>query len=252
MIKYAMSGLALGLTLMWAGHAESAIRATKEFKAGSTRPLRIALLPVRASAAVARVVKTESRVEESSELGEFYALELGDRLEAKGYLVRSLTADEVNADPLLQEYVLDANRRYDEMLAQLRFGRIKRRIYNLGDEARLLARYLDVDAIAFARLSVVAATGGRTAVAVLIGIGSLGGSQALVGIVDGRSGDLEAVATGSSMASAKSIEENPRGEMGHIAESTLRRFPDADPSARATDGDPDDDAVLEDIEALLQ
>ncbi|HLF13249.1 MAG TPA: hypothetical protein VJA26_18775 [Gammaproteobacteria bacterium] len=236
--------------LLSAGQAPAAMRATEEFKDGSTRPVSIALLPVQATVVKAKVVETEELIEESTELGALLGRELDAVMEANGYAVELISPERVNADPQLQEYVIDANRRHDEMLGQLRLNRVKRRIYNAGDEIRLLADYLGVDAIAFSRLQVVAATGGRTAVALLVGIGSIGGTSSTLSLVDGDTADLEALFTSTyAGASYKAIEENPEGQMAQVAKSTLNRLPPADASVRAEEGDDED--VLSDVESLL-
>ncbi|HEY8518962.1 MAG TPA: hypothetical protein VIN61_02685 [Gammaproteobacteria bacterium] len=244
--------VALGL-LLASGSAGAAMRATDEFREGTTRPLKVALLPVHATVVKAKVIETENLVEESTELGRLLAAEIDELMRAGGYQVEVIDADRVNVDPRLQEYVVDANRRYDELLGQVRPNRIKRRLYNAGDEARVLADYLGVDAIAFTRLQVVAATGGRTAVALLVGIGSMGGASANLALVDGDTGDLEAWFVSTYVgASAKSIEENPQGEMAQIAASMLAKLPGADPTLRVEEEPESDEDVLSGVEALLE
>ncbi|HEX6999601.1 MAG TPA: hypothetical protein VF322_15790 [Gammaproteobacteria bacterium] len=243
--------VALGLLLASAS-AAAAMRATEEFRDGTTRPLKVALLPVHATVVKAKVIQTENLVEESTELGRLMAAEVDELMRAGGYQVEVIDADRVNADPRLQELVVDANRRYDDLVAHVRPNRIKRRIYNAGDEVRVLADYLGVDAIAFTRLQVVAATGGRTAVALLVGIGSMGGANANMSLVDGDSGDLEAWFVSTYVgASAKSIEENPQGEIAQIAASMLAKLPAADPTLRVEETESDED-VLSDVESLLE
>ena len=236
--------------LLAAAQVFAAMRATPEFEDGSTRPVSIALLPVQATVVKAKVVESESLVEESSELGGYLGTELDSLMESNGYAVELITPARINADAQLQEYVVDANRRYDEMLTQVRFNRVKRRIYNAGDAMRLLADYLGVDAVAFSRVQIVAATGGRTAVALLVGIGSMGGTNSTLSIVDGDTGDLEALFMSAYTAgSYKQIEEDPRGQMAKIAAATLARLPNADPSVHVEQADDDD--VLSEVESLL-
>ena len=74
--------------------------------------------------------------------------------------VRVLTPEEVSADPALQELVLDARRRYTEMLTQVRLRlprQIGKRRYEAGDEMRVLASKLGVDAVGFAEIQIYAA-----------------------------------------------------------------------------------------------
>ncbi len=250
MRKLTCRGLFACAALLVTMQANAALRATPEFEDGSTRPVSIALIPVHASVVKAKIVQTENLVDESSELGGYLGAELAALLREQGYEVKLIDAEQVNSDPRLQEYIVDANRRYDEMAAQIRRSRVKRRIYNAGDEVKILADYLDVDAIAFTRLQVVAATGGRTAVALLVGIGSTGGTTASVSLVDGNSGDLEAYMVSTRGASYTAIEEDPQGQMVRIAESTLRRLPAADPAARVELSD--EEGVLAEPEALLE
>jgi hypothetical protein len=222
---------------------------TPEFEAGSTRPVSIALLPPQASVATQRLVTTEAQVDDSLRYARIYMAQVAALLEDQGYLVQIVDADRVNADPRLQEYVVDSNRRYDELAQQVRPRRIKKRLYNAGDEARALADYLNVDALGFARLTVVGATGGKIAMSVLLG-GSMGGSFGTLSLVDGHSGDLEAHLMGAGGNSARKFEEDPDGMIARITENLVRGLPNADPAARV-EPESDDADVLAEIEALL-
>ena len=93
---------------------------------------------------------------------------------------------------MLQEYVVDAKRAYDEMIARYRPKKLPERLYNAGDSARLLATHLGVDAIAFSKLSITITPAGKAIVSALIG-GSTSGANSMIGIVDGQTADLEAV-----------------------------------------------------------
>lgn len=243
--------LLIAVLALVATQAFAAYRATPEFEQGATRPVSIGLIPVHAAVIKAKVVQAENLVEESTELGDMLGAELAALLEEQGYEVKLIDSGQVNADPQLQEYVIDANRRYDELSGQIRRNRIKRRIYNGGDEVKLLADYLGVDAIAFGRLQVVAATGGRKAVGLLLGIGTIGGTSASLSLIDGGSGDLEALLVSTYVgASYNSIEEHPEAEMAQIAASILAKLPPADPAARIETRS--DEEVLGEIESLLK
>jgi hypothetical protein len=222
---------------------------TDEFKDGASRPVSIALLPPQASVATQRLVKQEAQVEESSEFATIYIAQVAALLEEQGYLVEVIEPERVNADPRLQEYVVDANRRYDELIQQVKVRRIKRRIYNAGDEARALADYLNVDALGFPRLTVVGATGGKIAMSVLLG-GGMGGSFGTLSLIDSRSGDLEAHLTGAGGNSARKFEEDPEGMIGRITENLVKGLPDAEPSKRVAP-ESDEADVLAEIESLL-
>ncbi|MGD8324656.1 MAG: hypothetical protein PVF50_09835 [Gammaproteobacteria bacterium] len=222
---------------------------TPEFEDGSKRPVSIALLPPQASVATQRLVTAEAQVDESLEFAIIYTAQIAALLEEQGYLVEIIDADRVNADPRLQEYVVDANRRYDELLQQVRPRRIKKRLYNAGDEARALANHLNVDALGFPRLTVVGATGGKIAMSVLLG-GSMGGSFGTLSLVDGHSGDLEAHLVGPGGNSARKFDEDPDGMIGRITDNLVKGLPNADPSARV-EPETDDEDVLAEIESLL-
>jgi hypothetical protein len=222
---------------------------TDEFKDGASRPVSIALLPPQASVATQRLVKQEAQVDESSEFAAIYMAQVASLLEDQGYLVEVIDPERVNSDPRLQEYVVDANRRYDELIQQVKVRRIKRRIYNAGDEARTLADYLNVDALGFPRLTVVGATGGKIAMSVLLG-GGMGGSFGTLSLIDSRSGDLEAHLTGAGGNSARKFEEDPEGMIARITDNLVKGLPDAEPSKRV-EPESDEADVLAEIESLL-
>lgn len=228
----------------------AAIRSTPEFTEGATRPVSVAVIPVQSVVVKAKVVQTEELVEESTIFGRHFGAALASLLAEKGYSVRAVSSEDINSDPRLQELVVDANRRFEELNEQIRRGRVKRRIYNAGDQVRLLADYLNVDAIAFSTLQVQAATGGRTAVALLVGLGGMGATFATVSLIDGISGDLEAYMYSAGFgAGYNAIMEDPEGRMADLADNVLDRLPDADPDAREAPTDAD---VLLDIESLLE
>jgi hypothetical protein len=209
------SAFALGFNL-------KTMLATSEFEDGATRPVSIALLPIQASAVKAKVVDTEALVAESTNLGTLFGTELEADLKAKGYTVEVITPERVNSDAKLQEYVVDANRDYDEMTKRVRRKQLKNRAYKAGDEVT----------------------------AVLVGIGTTGSTTATLGLVDGHSGVLEARLAGmDSGSSSKKLEEDPQREMASIAELVTAKLPEADPSARVEQADDED--VLSDLEDLL-
>lgn len=222
---------------------------TDEFRDGTNRPVSIALLPPQASVATQRLITAEAEVDESLKFGIIYMAQVAALLEEQGYLVEIIDADRVNSEPRLQEYVVDANRRYDELMQQVKMRRIKKRLYNAGDEARALANYLNVDALGFPRLTVVGATGGKIAMSVLLG-GGMGGSFGTLSLIDRYSGDLEAHLTGAGGNSARKFEEDPEGMIARITDNLVKGLPDAEPSKRI-EQESDDADVLSDIESLL-
>jgi hypothetical protein len=223
---------------------------TKEFDDGETRPVSIAILPPDASVSTQRLIRRESEVEESTEYGLIFARELADALSQQGYEIEVIDSARVNADPRLQEAVIDAKRRNEDMLVGVNNKELKRREYQGSEEARILADYLDVDAIGFAELDVVAATGGKKAMSWILG-GSTGGSSGSLNIVDGNTGYLEA-SLGSIFGggSANRFEEDPAGEITDLVDKMMNKLPDADPSARVETATDDEDVFAE-IESLL-
>ena len=157
--------------------AEAAMHATKEFEQGATRPRSIAFLPPQAMLIKRKIVQTEQQIEESGDLAGYLGASVEAAFKAQGYEVRMLTPTEVGADPELQEMVLDASRRYSELLTQLRTRlprQIAKRRYEAGDEMRLLAAKLGVDAVGFAEIQIYAAAAGASAVSILTGFGASG------------------------------------------------------------------------------
>ena len=239
--------------------ANAAMHATEEFEKGETRPMSIAFLPPHAMLVKQRIVKAEAQIDESGDLSAHLSNSIADYFTAQGYDVRVLDPATVNADPELQELVLDADRRYAEMLTQVRTKlprQIAKRRYQAGDEMRVLAAKLGVDAIGFADLQIYAAAAGASAVSILTGFGSSGSSTMLsVSLIDGRTAGIEAyfvppVLRRGSIAGYDAIMADPAGKIAQITRLTLRELPGADGSVRPLDeGDED---VLTDIEELLE
>lgn len=239
--------------------ADAAMHATEEFKEGTTRPRTVAFLPPHAMLLKRKVVQTEQQIEESLEFSTYLAASVQREFEERGYEVMVLTPDRINSDPELQELVLDADRRYQEMLTQVRTRlprQIAKRRYEAGDEMRALAARLGVDAIGFADLTMVSAAAGASAVAILVGFGSSGTSTMLsVSVIDGDTANIEAyfvppAMRRGSIAGYDAIMADPAGKIAQITRLTLRNLPPADPTVRATEES--DDEILEDVESLLK
>jgi hypothetical protein len=240
--------------------ARAAMHATAEFEQGDTRPRSIAFLPPHATLIKRKVVRTEEQIEESIEFSRYLAASVQGAFEAQGYEVKVITPDEISADPGLQEMVLDADRRYAEMLTQVRMKlprQIGKRRYAAGDEMRTLAAKLGVDAIGFADLQMVSAAAGASAVAILVGFGAAGTSTMLsVSVIDGATANIEAyfvppVMRRGSIAGYDAIMADPAGKIREIADLTLRELPPANAVARATSPESEDE-VLKDVESLLE
>jgi hypothetical protein len=239
--------------------ARAAMHATPEFKEGATRPRSIVFLPPRASLIKKKIVKTEQQIDESAELATYLGANVEAAFKAQGYEVRILRPEEVNADPELQELVVDADRRYSEMLTQVRMRlprQIGKRRYEAGDEMRVLAAKLGVDAIGFAEIQIFAAAAGSTAVSLLTGFGSAGSSTLVsISLIDGETANIEAffvppVLRRGSIAGYDAIMEDPAGKIAEITEATLRDLPKVDEAARES-GESEED-VVSDVESLLE
>jgi hypothetical protein len=175
-------------------------------------------------------------------------------LERKGYDVRVVTPDEINADAELQALVIEANRRFDEVLTNIS-SRMKKQIetrnYHTGDTLTLLAEKLDVDAVAFVRMQMVAAAKGVQALN--MGFGGTG-TMMSVSFVDRATTDIEAFVTlpvmrrGKVAGGYEDVMKDPDVEMAKLAEATLADLVPADPALRAERSGED---LLGDIEALI-
>lgn len=230
---------------------------TDGFEDGSTRPVSVVVLPSEVQLMKQRLVRTEAQVEESGELEEYLTAAVAEQFRAHGYEVEVVDAAAIAADPMLQELVVDANRRFGEMLTNVgaklaKSKNIRNREYNAGDEVKILAARLGVDALAFARMSIVAPAAGVRA----LNFGMGGESSMLaVTIVDGLSGDVEAYITlpvgrrGKMFGGHDDIVENPGREMTNYAEGTLEDIPNAEPSLRVVTSADD---VISDLESLLE
>jgi hypothetical protein len=243
---------ALALT---GARATAEMHATAEFEAGTTRPVTVALLPAQVSLLKQRMIRQEAQVEEAGELEGYLTNAIATGLSAKSYTVVELTASEINADPVLQNLVVDANRRFDELLGNVarRLRKdIESRRYHAGDTMTLLANHLGVDAIAFVRMQVVAAARGVQ----VLNMG-MGGAQTMmsVSLVDGDTTDIEAYVTlpimrrGKVFGGYEDIMNNPDEEMANYAEATLGDLLAADPSARVEVAADD---VLDELESILK
>lgn len=224
---------------------------TNEFVSGATRPHSIALLPVEATITRAQVVETRGLIDESVVFGAQFNEDVAKILTDKGYEVQVVDADRINADPMLQEYVVDAKRAYDEMIARYRPKKLPERIYNAGDSARLLATHLGVDAVAFSKLSITITPAGKAIVSALIG-GSTAGANSMIGIVDGQTADLEAVQI--ALAIVTPGEKSPDEMAAYVATlaaGNTKHLPGADPSERIEVAI-SDDAVLDEVESLIK
>ena len=225
---------------------------TPEFASGATRPRSVALLPVEASIVRAKVAETQGLIDESVAYGEVFNAQVKALLTAKGYEIQIVDADRINHDAQLQEYVVEANRAFDDMMKQYRPKKLEKRIYNAGDSVRLLASRLGVDAIAFGKVSITITPAGKAIVSALIG-GSTAGATSNFAIVNGATGDLEAVQLGIvPVTPGDKTDQELQVYVATLAERATKRVPGADPSARIEIATATDDDVLDEVESLIK
>ena len=137
-----------------------------------------------------------------------------------------LTPDEVNANRDLQELVLDADRRYAELLNQVRLKlpkQIAARRYQAGDEMRVLASKLGVDAIGFADLVMIASAPGA------LFLSGSGTQQMLtVSVIDGGTATIEAyfvppALRRGALTGYEAVMADPAGKIGEMAAAHAAR-----------------------------
>jgi len=224
---------------------------TNEFLSGATRPKSIALLPAEATITRQQVIETTGLIDESVVFGAQFNADVAKVLADKGYEVQIVDSDRINADRALQEYVVDAKRAYDEMIARYRPKKLPDRIYNAGDSARLLASHLGVDAIAFSKLSITITPAGKAIVSALIG-GTTSGANSMIGIVDGDTAGLEVVQIAIAIvAPGEKTPEEIAAYVATLAAGNTKRLPGADPSQRIEVAVSDDE-VLDEAETLIR
>ncbi|MGD2166841.1 MAG: hypothetical protein PVF63_01970 [Gammaproteobacteria bacterium] len=243
------------LGFAWLGSAQAEMHATDEFESGETRPVTVAVLPAQVNLVRQRMIRREAQVEESGELEAHLANAVASELGRKQYEVELITADRINSDPELQTLVVEANRRFDEVLGNMARRlrkQIESRNFHTGDTLTLLASRLGVDAIAFVRMDLIA--NAKAVQALNFG---MGGAQTMmsVSLVDGTTTDVEAYVTlpimrrGKMFGGYDDVMSNPDEEMANYASATLGDLLDADPSLRVETADDD---VLADLDALLE
>lgn len=260
------AGLLMGFWLLLASLPVSAGEfMTPEFARGEFRPKYMVLIPPMADVTKDKATTTESMIEEAAGLEDAAALVLRDQLRSKGYELRILSVDQVNADPVLKQMVRGLNERYDADIVQAmrKPKEIRSRRFNFGDEAKILAAKLDTDALIVSRIVASGATGGQKTMAVLFG-GSVGYAVINLGLVAGDNGDLEAYFDGvDNGMSPEQLERQPMEVMSKITASAIKDFPALDAEAKykkswpqtsnriVPDKATSDEDLLSDLEALL-
>lgn len=243
-----------GAAVCCAQLATAEMHATDEFASGATRPVTIALLPSRVELVKQRIIRQKAQPEEAGELEGHLTAAVETELREKGYEVKVVSHEAIGADPELQELIVEANRSYDELLANVSVRlrkQIETRRYHAGDTMTLLANRLGVDAVAFVRMQLIAAAKGVQA----LNFG-MAGSQTMmsVSLIDKNTTDIEAYVTlpilkrGKAFAGYDEVTRNPSEEMAKFADATLGDLLAADPSTRVVQSD---EKVLNDLESLL-
>jgi hypothetical protein len=242
------------VSLLAIGGARAEMHATDEFESGETRPVTVAVLPAQVNLIRQRMIRREAQVDEAGDLEAHLSGAVASELGSKAYEVELITAERINADPDLQALVVEANRRFDEVLGNITRRlrkQIENRSFHAGDSLTLLANRLGVDAVAFVRMDLIANAKGVQA----LNFG-MGGAQTMmsVSIVDGTTTDVEAYVTlpimrrGRMFGGYDAVMENPGEEMAKYASATIDDLLEADPSLRVESSDED---VLADLDALL-
>ncbi len=263
------AGVLVGFLLLLASLSASAAEfMTPEFAHGEFRPKYIVLIPPMADVTKDKATTTESMIAEAAGLEDAAALVLRDQLLVKGYELRILSVEQVNADPVLQQMVRSLNERYDADITQAmkKPKEIRSRRFNFGDEAKILAAKLDTDALIVSRISASGATGGQKTMAVMFG-GSMGHASVGLALVAGDNGDLEAFFDGAIAGmggiSPEQLERQPVEIMSKVIAAAIKDFPALDAEAKykkswpqtsnriVPDKATSDEDVLSDLEALL-
>ena len=241
---------------------------TPEFARAEYRPVSMVMIPPRAAVSKDAGFSSHQLIEQGGVIEDAVLAACKDIFSKLGYEIRILTVDEVNADPDLQVMVRDVNKRYDEDFLQkitLPFKRqlqdIRERRFKMGDEARILAARLGVDAIVVARIQAEVTSGAAS----VFSLGTSGKAEMSVGIIAGDNGDLEAFFTGAQIGlSAKKIEKNPLKTMAKLFGSVLKDYPTPDElikvkkrwpqttNREVPDAELSDEDVLSDMEAMIE
>ena len=243
---------------------------TTEFRNLELRPKSIALLPAISTLVEAGVFSSEEKVGETAILEAALAVKLEKQISSRGYDVRVLTLDEINADPQLTALVNDANTRYEEeysKIAAFKVSGVKYRRYSIGEQGRLLANYLGVDAIALPRMQAEGSSGG----AKFLKAAGMGGKGTYIhmefALVHARTGDVEAffgaIKYGSMFGtSLKSILAKPDKFMAAVSKTATKKMPKVgkalkpnklkeEPNELVLYDPIDEESVLADLEGLL-
>jgi hypothetical protein len=226
-------------------------KTTVEFANGATRPHSVALLPVEATVNRAKVVDTDSLVDDGLKYGSEFNARVKALLEGKGYAVEVVNTDRINSDPQLQEYVVEATRGFKDMMSKYKPKKLESRIYNAGPSAKLLAQKLGVDALVFSTMSVTITGAGKAIVSGLFG-GTTSGASSNLEVVNGKTGDLEATFLAIALVTpGDKTDQDLAAYVDTLATRTMNKMPGSDPNSRIDVAQSDDD-VLDEAEKTLK
>jgi hypothetical protein len=245
-----MSGAKTGIIVAGLGALACATHAfaektTEEFANGTARPQTVALMPVKATVTRARIVETEGLVDDSVKFGGEFNTRIQAALTAKGYKVVVIDTDRMSSDPKLQEYIVETQRGFDDMMSKYKPKNMSKHMYKVGDSGRKLAEYLHVDGLAFSTLNITITAAGKAIFAGFVG-GTTQGANANLEIVDGKTGELEAWFLGIAVVTpGEKTDADLSAYVATLAGRSTNRVPGADPSARVEVATSDDDAIGE-------
>ena len=226
-------------------------KTTVEFANGTTRPKSVALMPVDTTVNRAKVVDTDSLVDQGLRYGSMFNERVKALLESKGYAVEVVDTNRINSDPQLQEYLVEATRGFKDMMTKYKPKKLESRIYNAGPSAKLLAQKLGVDALAFSTMNITITGAGKAIVSGLFG-GTTSGANANLEVVNGKTGDLEATFIAIALVTpGDKTDEDLAAYVDTLAKRTMNRMPGSDPNSRIDVAQSDDD-VLNEADSVLK
>ena len=201
---------------------------TPEFGDPDARPHKVLILPPHATLRKKKMIKSEEYIAETAALETHASVALQKQLEERGYEVIVLSAEDVNADPALQEMVLRANERYDEEEPKIirKRKRLKYGRYGVGDTVRPIAVRFGVDAVAFTRLDAVGSGVGQAVFVALVG-GSAGTQNYSFAIADAASGQIEGYYVAMTQWGFTQLVEQTPKVMEKMTKLLLKKYPDS-------------------------
>ncbi len=158
---------------------------TDGFQNNESRPMTLVLLPPHADFIKQKAFGKKQMP--AAAIGASAAVSIAERLGAKGYTVRVLTAEELEKSPDLRKLVRKVNDRYAKAKIAKKPKKVRRGRCSLGDDARKLCSMLDADGILVARVKTTKITGGRQALKASLAVGlAIGVPNALYGASKGE------------------------------------------------------------------